>query len=724
MQIVSDQREKSPSPAIAKLPRTAKKRLIDKGLLHYEASAAGFAERYGRGETSHTIHVWWARRPHTAMRALIFASLCKKANGQANDHLGKIGLSASLSDQVINDARAFLSKQYKQAPRILDMFGGGGTIPFESLNLGAEAYAIDANELSVFIQRCNLIYSQKVPKENISNILESSGKRVLHQLEIETAPLYPLRQAEAAGSEKPVFGYLWTYSIKCGQCGYRYYLLKRPWLSKKKGRDLAFTVSNVDKQQLLSVSEVQIEYKYPSTWIGRKGCTQCPRCKHVEENVDIKNCIDELVALIKPGSTTGKDFVVAQNNALPPTNVIENKEKSALADLKAELPNSFLPMWSGIVNPALYGVETHADFLNQRQRAVLILLIKCLKDEYLRLCESENIDTARYIVSLLSSFIDQIVDWNCRLSMWISQNEQVGRGFCGPGISMLWDYVETDPVSTGPSNLWDKLKRIVKGSCSINTFPNKGIVRHAYAQNLPFENNYFDAIVTDPPYYDNIYYSALADFFFSWKRILLKQIEPDLFISESTDSNQELVASKYRNGNSKKAHEEYCKQLHLAIKEAQRVLKDAGIFSFIYSHSSLHGWEALVRAYRPTSFIITSVQPLSIERKQRPRAMTSQAVNTCIAFVARKSASIKPSVSYESLRNKFLEICNSGFVSALEKSGWNKKDAAIAVYAHAVAMLANVKKIRDKSDCDSLIGLEELVKEMFSDFKVIKRNSL
>jgi len=726
LQIVDDKKDISPSPSIHSLPKTAKRRLIDIGMLHYEASIAGRAERYGRGETSHTIHVWWARRPHTAMRALVFASLCKSTKKDANKIMSQIGMSTSVSDKIIDGARLMLSSQYDSQPVVLDMFGGGGTIPFEALNLGAATHAIDANELSVFIQKCNLFYSQEIDSnKNIQVLIEKSGTKVLNQLSMETRPLYPLRNNIALDGSRPVFAYLWTYSITCEECGYRYYILKRPWLSKKNGKSVAFVVSEEENGQTISFQDVEKDYKFPSNWQGRNGKLQCPKCKYVTKKVDISRCDDETVAMIRHASGRGKEFIPLDPQAVPSNDIIEEIEERTLNELDAARPESKLPVWSGIVNPAIYGIKTHADFLNPRQRAVLVLLIKALKDEYDNIRSNESEATAKYVIGILSSLIDQIVDWNCRLSMWIPQNEQVGRGFCGPGISMLWDYVETDPVSSGPSNLWDKLNRIIKGSESIKRLASSGNIIHAYAQELPYENDFFDAIVTDPPYYDNIYYSVLADFFYAWKRILLEQIEPELFEKASTGFDRELVASKFRNGTAENAHEKYCQELKLAIGEAARVLKPDGIFSFIYSHSSLNGWEALVRAYRPAEIIITSVQPLSIERKQRPRAMTSEAVNTCITFVARKKTTKKKKVQLQDLVDSLTEICEGSFVTGLEESGWSESDTAIAVFAHGVAMVANAKEVTECSgNLEALVALEEVVKKRIPSFKIAKRRSL
>jgi len=727
MPIIITDRKLNQNPSLSALPSNCNYRLIDKGLLQYEASVAGCAERYGHGETSHTIHVWWARRPHTAMRALVFAALCKNTSENAEKLLSELGLSTLISDRVVNKARTFLSDQYESPPRILDMFGGGGTIPFESLNLGAETYAIDANELSVFIQKCNLVYSQKTPSEkNIQLLLNKSGERILNQLRKETGPLYPLRKPRSVFNDNGnVFGYLWTYSKLCQECGYKYYMIKRPWLSKKKGKSIAFTVSDDEAGQMLSIETVPEDYKYPSVWINRNRITRCPKCGNKEHNADIRKCIDQVTGMIRSAAKgKGKLFIPTLEDAVPSDDLIKQIESEALEYLETVLPKSELPVWSGIINPALYGIQTHADFMNTRQRAVLVLLIKCLYDEYQRLIESESKSTARYTISLLASLIDQMVDWNSRLSMWIPQNEQVGRGFCGPGVSMLWDYAEIDPLSSGPSNLQGKLKRIIKGSASIKRFTNKSFVSHGYAQALPFDDNYFDGIVTDPPYYDNIYYGALADFFFAWKRLLLQKIDPELFKSETTDVSKELVASTKRNGTPVKAHEVYCHQLKLAIKEAARVLKPDGVFCFIYSHSSLNGWEALIRAYRPSTFIITGVQPLSIERKDRPRAITSKAVNTCIAFVIRKTSEAKQSEPWQNITHKIENICDSEYLPNLIEWGWCDHDAALSVFAHGIGLLANVRQVDGKSDIETLDIIEQIIREKVASFKIIKRNSL
>lgn len=709
------------SPIICEVPEKDE-RLIDTGMLHYESSVAGYNERYHKGETSHTIHVWWARRPHSAMRSLVFASICKDKSAKASEMMAQLAMSCE--DEIINKASKTLKAQYSSTPKVLDMFGGGGTIPFEAKRLGLDSYSIDANQLSVFIQRCNMLYADNIDLKQAEKEIESSGKKVLNNLKSRTEWLYPLRNK----TNEKVFGYIWTYRITCPHCGYRSVLSKRPWLSKKKNRRVGFIALNdeINNVEMLKVCDLaETEDAFLPHWERHSGIFHCPKCEQVIKNVDVLKCEDVMTALIMSRTGSGKDFVNAdQEVAIPDETEIAMRESQLLDKLKMNLPDSKLPVWSGIVNPALYGIKTHSDFLNRRQRLMLLYLIDELSMQYADLAQ-QDINMAKFVIGSLSSLIDQVVDWNCRLSMWISQNEQVGRGFCGPGIAMLFDYAETDQVLSGPANLWDKLKRIIKGVKSFENCKGNITIEHAHAQQLPFKDQFFDAIVTDPPYYDNIYYSILADFFYAWKRPLLQKMEPELFATQITDYNYELVASSQRVKEGKSAHEEYCKQLGLAFSEAARVLKDDGVFSFIYSHSSVNGWEAIIRAYRQSEFFVSSAQPLSIERKSRPRAVLSQAVNTCVTIVARKSHNPKRPVSLEYILEKTQVYVDEFGKQLIETSGWTQADAGLAVIACVVGLLSNASEISNSvSDIDALIASAKIIKNSFPEFNIKVRDSL
>jgi putative DNA methylase len=691
-----------------------------------EASVSGQAERYGRGKTSHTIHVWWARRPHGAMRALVFASLMPDRGGEEAQVMRDLAFASSSHAEAIEHARRLLQSQYGGAPKVLDVFGGGGTIPYEAALLGADVCSLDCNPLSVFIQKSNLEFSQEalasVTRTELLNILKDAGSRILENLCKRTEDLFPLR---ASGSGKGMFAYFWTYRMRCRNCGTDFLLMKRPWLSRKARKQVAFVMSNAEGGQ-----PVAIRSGHDSTlmstdgaWAGRQGIASCPHCSFQHKNPSIKDCSDALVAtgeLLKKG----KAFHPLTDAAIPSAQYMADREEQLLQALDLRLPESRLPKWSGIVNPALYGIETHSDFLNARQRLVLLELIGALKDEHHHLRWKHSPQVVRYTISALSSLIDQLIDWNCRLSMWISQNEQVGRAFCGPGVPMLWDYVETDPVSRGPANLWDKLERIIAAVGSTPVFAKQPAVSYGIAQKLPFRQESFDAVITDPPYYDNLYYNILADFFYAWKRPVLEALCPELFREHQCPEHTELVASQFRHGSHVAAHQWYCMQLAQCLREVGRVLKPDGILSFVFAHSSLSAWAAIVQGFRQAGLMLTNAEPLSVERRQRPRAMTSDAVNTCIVLVARKSG-LSGNVINMAEVTEAVKLRARTMVPRLCEYGWRPYDIGMAIFAQGVTTLVNASEVTGvDSDLDALQRLGEFVQTIIPEFKLQVRRSL
>lgn len=339
------------SPEIRKVPE-GKERLIDTGMLHFESSVAGYNERYHRGETSHTIHVWWARRPHSAMRSLVFSSLCKDKGDEATRTMAEMAMNCD--SKSVEKARAQIKEGYDGAPKVLDMFGGGGTIPFEAKRLGTDVYSIDSNELSVFIQKCNMLYSDNIDLKKAVQKIEIVGNEVLSNLKRRTEWLYPLRSEY----NEELFGYVWTYRIECPHCKKKIMISKRPWLSKKKGRRIGFIGEwddNESAEKFVIKNVAEDEHVFTPHWQRYAGTLFCPSCNKLIDEVNVLECEDTMTAYIKTRTGGGKDFLLAnQNKAIPDKEKIEKAEKELLNKMHISLPDSELPKWSGIVNPALY----------------------------------------------------------------------------------------------------------------------------------------------------------------------------------------------------------------------------------------------------------------------------------------------------------------------------------------------------------------------------------
>ncbi len=574
-------------------------------------SEEGRAERYSSAKTAHTIFNWWARRPFAAMRGVVAGALLTHEEDEREGLHGR---------------------------RLLDLFSGGATIPLAAAQDGAEVHAIENNELAIFVNAALLRMSQADPA--LPRLVHDHGRRLLERLAQDTAELFPSRTENA---DSPI-AYFWSRGVICPGCAGSLSLMKRAVLAQRSAARHAKLVylrcqpSEPDRcyERLLCTEPDGLIGG--SAWQGRAAMV-CPFCSTRISGSRLKEALSEftfdLTTAVCSLSPTGKQYRLAVPGDCPPDTQLEVCIQDDLSRLGSSLPDVELPEWSGITNPTLYGLSRISDLFNLRQRAVLVRLCRLLANEADECIQQHGLTTGTAVAAFLSGFIDQLVDWNSRLSMWIPQNEQVGRALSGPGIPMLWDFVEIDPVGKGPANLWDKLERIVSGVSTVGKFAIPASVVHADARALPYRNGYFDAIVTDPPYFDNLFYSVLADCVYVWKRLALRNVLPEYFQKEATDTTRELTAAKYRHGSVAAASDYFRSGISQALRESARVLAPGGVLALVFAHGSVEAWASVVDGLRDADLIVTAAWPLEVERVHRPRGMRAAAINTSFVLVAR-----------------------------------------------------------------------------------------
>lgn len=682
-------------------------------------SEIGARERYLHGATAHSLFVWWARRPFTAMRPVILTSLVPIGKNPNEVLELAIDLSREVipSGATIKKAKNLLVDEYGRNPRVLDIFGGGGTIALEAGRIGCEAYSIDVNPLAHFVQKSLLEFSQT--RGDLPALIQKYGKKVLDELKVETDELY-LRNKDPFIKN---VAFLWTRSINCSACKKTISLSGDWWVSKKaKNKVLLTETVNKDtgsyNREIIDNPPEKLKSK---NWKPTQGVI-CPFCgkeyskKDFQTITKIQGLQDELLC-VRQSQGIGKRAVKSSNClkryviAEPTANFCLSNEKvheiinRDLLLLNEKLPKSEMPCWSGIVNPTLYGAVTYSDLFNPRQLAVLIKTIKALRNI------SENLkrdgfapDEITVIVSFLSGFIDQLVDWNCRLSMWIEENQQVGRALSGPGIPMLWQYSEIDPFLDGPANLYDKLNRMVKALKFIPQFNKPAHAFFGSATKLPYSNEFFDAIITDPAYGDNIFYSALSECIYTWKRMIFSDLIPEVFKNEHVPFNEEIVAPVYKMSFDE-AMASYEKGLTAALAEAHRVLQPEGVISLFFSHGTKEGWELIVRAFREAGFSIVRFWPILVERHQRPRGINSNAINVSVVIVARKSSLESISCDWTNVEKLISEVVSTCKLQ-LKPAKWTDEDIALSCFIESVGVIARFNQI---SDQDNIIPLKECI---------------
>jgi len=242
-------------------------------------------------------------------------------------------------------------------------------------------------------------------------------------------------------------------------------------------------------------------------------------------------------------------------------------------------------------------------------------------------------------------------------------------------------------------------------------------VLQASATELPYPDEYFDAVFTDPPYYDNVPYSYLSDFFYVWLKRSIGDLYPELFMTPLTPKSKEIVAYSHDRGGYEKGKKYFEQMLKKAFKEISRVLKPNGIAVIVYTHKSTSGWETLINALIESNLVPTATWPIDTEMKSRLRAKESAALASSIYFVCRKME--RKEVGWfndvkEEIKNYIYERLEN-----LWKEGVSGADYFISAIGSSIEVFGKYKKIMDYEGNEiTTEKLIEYVRELVTEYAI------
>jgi len=290
-----------------------------------------------------------------------------------------------------------------------------------------------------------------------------------------------------------------------------------------------------------------------------------------------------------------------------------------------------------------YGMNTWGDLFNSRQKLALITFVEKIRKAYSGIRDwelgiGEKEEFAKAVVTYLGCALNRLVDQCTMLVPWITQLEAVAHTFNRQALGMVWDYIEAYPLTYYFSAL-DWVHRVVKHCSQIPNpqFPIPNATQLS-ATSLPYPDNYFDAVVTDPPYYDDVPYSYLSDFFYVWLKRTLGDLYPDLFATPLTPKSEEIVAYTH-DGGLEEGMQRFESMITQAFAEIARVLKPEGIAVIVFAHKTTEAWESIINALLSAGLYLTASWPLHTEMKARLRAQESAALASSIYMVCRKRTS-------------------------------------------------------------------------------------
>ena len=713
-----------------------------------------------------TLHIWWARRPLASSRATAYAALIPSYQNRSREESQSIRefiiqlckWENSLNRTIIDKARKdILEANNGVSPRVLDPFAGGGSIPLEALRLGCEIFTNEYNPVATLIQKCMLQYPQKYirgRKETINAFLEDFqplnhnprdnpliedirkyGTWIFGQVKNEIGKFYPNDQDGSIP-----LGYLWARTVPCQNisCCADIPLIRQYWLANKEnkrislypivsGKDIKFDIVGTGYRQLPKGFD-------PNKGTVSRAIATCLICGSVLDGMTTRHLFVEgkagqqLVAVTLNDKNGNKKYRSAVPNDLTVFNKAQeflNEKRRTLAEKWGfdPIPDEPLPPIGTLgFRVQGYGMNNWGDLFNSRQKLALISFADKIREvNNLMLSEDYDEDYSTAVATYLAFVLSRIADWNSYLSTWINAAEAVGHTFTRQVLSMVWDYFETNVISEGLSSWQYMIERIIPvlSHCSQVYGPSKSAIIQGSATNLPWKDNFFDAVFTDPPYYDNVPYSHLSDFFYVWLKRSIGHLYPELFSTPLTPKSMEIVAYSNRVGGWESGKQFFEDMLKKSFIEVNRVLKPNGISIIVFAHKSTAGWETLLNSLLDSGLVITAAWPINTEMKARLRAKDSAALASSVYLIARKLNKEKTGF-YREVKDQLKSYLNV----KLEKL-WNDGIAGpelfIAAIGSSIEVYGKYEKVLD--DEGNIVRADrflEIVRAIVTDYAVNK----
>ncbi len=665
---------------------TYRKKLIEVAMpLDAINNASAHEKAVRRGHPS-ALHLWWARRPLAACRAILFASLVDDPSNdlpenEANKERERLfRILEDLvrweninNETVIGMAREEIIRSTRDnPPSLIDPFCGGGAIPLEAQRLGLEAYASDLNPVAVLITKALIEIPAKfvgkppVNPDSKKGTGSTAGWRGASGLAADVRFYGQWMHNEAwkrighlypkGPNGETVITWLWTRTVKCPNpaCGTQMPLVRSFWLSTQKGkRAWVKPILDLDNKTVRFETSIS-DSDAPQGTVNRLGA-RCILCGTAVSFDYIRaegkaGCINRRLMAMVGENQHGRIYLSPDNN----------HESIAVSADPDWIPDTELPEQALGFRVQLYGISRHAELFTSRQLVFLSVLCDLVEEAHLQVIEHSGRDEeyANAVTTYLGLTASKIVDSCNAFCRWRSDHATATNLFARPTLSMLWDFAEVNPFQfVNYADLASKSAAVLETLSlgKLHSVPAGAVSQLDATQALPVSIPAL--IATDPPYYDNIGYADLSDFFYIWLRRMLKSIYPELFSTLLTPKNQELIASPYRFDGSKqkakehfengleknfvlmrtKAASEYPVTLYYAFKQAENDNgSDANSKSEVPTLAQAStGWETMLQGLLSAGFQITATWPMRTELGTRMRGISSNALASSVVLAFR-----------------------------------------------------------------------------------------
>ncbi|WP_240541153.1 DUF1156 domain-containing protein [Bifidobacterium colobi] len=614
---------------------------------------------------------------------------------------------------------------------MLDPFAGGGSIPLEAQRLGLESHASDLNPLPVILNKALIDFPARFcgqpsvnPESRISSVdraegmaddIRYYGKMLRDKAFAKVGHLYP-KVKDENGEEHTVIAWIWARTVTNPNPAnpVQVPLVRSWWLSKKKGHE-AWIKPIVEDGKIHY--EVQHNADGPKGddegTVNRKGAISIVDgtpidFKYIREEGQQGRIGSQLMAIVADGGR-GRLYLSAD----------EQQSITAMCGKPDDYPDGDIFDWPGRINVFRYGMTEFADLFTNRQLTVLTTLADTVSDVREQVLadalakgmpQGEPLDVggtgaqayADAISVYLALAVSRQTDYSSSICGWNINREGLRNVFARQAIPMAWDYAETNPFSSSSGNILSQIGWVAEAIQNVPARPQC----EAHQADAATRNYANVAVSTDPPYYDNIGYSDLSDYFYVWLRRMLKDVLPSTVRTMLTPKAQELVANPYRHGGKEGAAEFFVDGFNHVFAHIRETANLDVPMTVYYAYKQQDeksgtstGWYALLDGLIKAGWEITATLPVRSERGGRMISVGTNALASSIVLACRPRSADAPSVTMR-IFNSVLRSELTEELRTLMASGIDPVDLSQAAIGPGISVYSRYSRIREADGSD------------------------
>ncbi|MEV8531345.1 DUF1156 domain-containing protein [Streptomyces sp. NPDC051211] len=606
-----------------------------------------------------------------------------------------------------------LKRTWGEIPSLVDPTAGGGSIPFVSARLGLPTYANDLNGVAASVLRAGVkIAADHGPK--LLPHLEKWGEILVTRVRDRLKPFFPLQKNEK------VVAFIWAHAVECPRTGRTVPLVTDWWLRKEKDKEVA--VRLVTKADGVELREPRFELVRgpsvdfdPANGIMSRGSAVSPYDDLVISGDYIKaeaqagrmRQVLYAVAIRRPDGK--RDFRAPTDADLAALSASEKELDKLRPEWEAQgvLPTEKIDAISNYERGhRLYGIDSWADMFSTRQ----LLTHATFAEEFGKLVSevlSElDRETAVAVLSQLAIMQSTALNYNARSSSWNVNRQTLRSVFDKHNFAFKWMFAEfegaealypwclyqlTDAYGKLAQLFWNTGHRVgleapLQRSVTV-TQGNGADLKHLSDGSIAH-------VCMDPPYYDNVMYAELADFFYVWEKRTLGRILPEFFAEELSDKENEAVANPARFvdfGRRKKhlADVDYQAKMTAIFAECHRVLRDDGVLTVMFTHKRAEAWDTLGMALLEAGFTIETSWPVNTEFEHSLHQANLNSAASTIMLVCRKHKAndTMEQVFFEDIESEVRQAAREALVR-FERSGLSGVDLMLSTYGPAMSVIS------------------------------------